>query len=161
MGIVLLKYAYDQNKITKTQLEEAVLSLMPHFSRGFSYGIEDDHGKGVIVEFAELYMSGAIVETEEHKYKFNFEMPNFYDKFTDAALKIMQAQKDGDYNTAKDLIENSPKRLPEHLKDKIIPQLKDMPKDVRPWYSPTFSPEVEREMYELEQQKISETMQTK
>lgn len=152
LGIVLLKYAYDQNKITKLQLEEAVLSLMPHYSRGFSYGIEDSHGKGVIVEFAELYMSGAIVETEDHKYRFNLEMPNFYDKFEDAALKIMQAQKDGDYDTAKDLIENSPSRLPEHLKDNIIPQLKDMPKDVRPWYGPIFSPEVEREMYETARQ---------
>lgn len=152
LGIALLKDAYDRGMITKDELEDAVLSMMPTYARGLSYGLEDAHGIGNMIQLAELYKRGAIVETKDKdgktKYALNLESPDLYEAFRNAAMDIIEIQMRGDYEAAKDLVENAASRLPENLKKEILPALKSMPKDLRPWYSPIFSPSVEREMYE-------------
>jgi hypothetical protein len=149
LGIVLLKYAYDKGEITKAQLENAVLSMLPTYARGFSFGLEDAHGIGAMIEFVELYKRGVIAETPDHKYTVNLNSPHIYDAFMDAALMIINLQLHGSAQDAKDLINNAYSQLPENVKQEIIPALRSTPKDLRPWYTPVFGERVNREMYEM------------
>ena len=103
----------------------------------------------MLIQFAELYKSGAMVETKEGKYAFDLNDPDIYDKFRDAAVNIIQIQMNGDLNKAKDLVDGAKSRLPENLSQNIVPQLESMPKDLRPYYSFKFGPSIEQWGYEL------------
>lgn len=136
-GITLLKAAQQQGKISTKQLQEAVLSLFPHYSRGLSYGNDDVHGEGVMVEITALTKAGVLVETPEGRYKFDFARPDFYSAFEKAAVEIMNIQKRGDYVEAERLVSEAQQNLPPRLKEQMR-VLAEQPRDFYPWYSFKF-----------------------
>ncbi|MBS3121462.1 hypothetical protein J4434_01080 [Candidatus Woesearchaeota archaeon] len=146
LGMAILGQAVRQNLISEEEWKNALISIIPSYLRGLSYGVDDPHGTGSILQFAELYKAGVIVETPEGKYKIDLDNPQIYDAFYETALKIMTIQQEGDYKSAKNWIKESQEQLPKLLQEKHIPVIGEMPRDVYLWYSFKFSPNVEREM---------------
>lgn len=137
-GITLLRAAQQQGQISTQQLQEAVLSLFPHYSRGLSYGNDDVHGEGVMVEITALTKAGVLVETPEGRYKFDFTHPNFYSAFEKTGVEIMNIQKRGDYAAAEKLVLEAKQNLPSRMKEQMT-VLAEQPRDFYPWYEFKFS----------------------
>ncbi|MBI4453946.1 hypothetical protein HY636_04860 [Candidatus Woesearchaeota archaeon] len=146
LGMALLGQAVRLGLISEEEWNKALFSIIPSYLRGLSYGVDDPHGTGSILQFAELYKAGVIEETPEGKYKINLDSPKLYDAFYETALKIMTIQKEGDYSAADNWVKESQKQLPKLLQEKHIPVIEEMPRDVYLWYSFTFSLNVERDM---------------
>ena len=146
-GLTSLPLAIQKGIVTQAQADKAAIAFFYGILRGLAYGMSDPHGVGSIIEFTSLCKEGGLVEKEGY-YMVNLKNGAFFDAAKKVARRMEQIQfksgaqgKEAKQELA-DWLEESKQDMPLLMKNKFLPILEQMSKDVFPWYHFKFSPTV-------------------
>lgn len=102
MGLYLVQQFHKMGEL-EGDLKDNYVTFVASIFRSIRFGTASSHGKANMVRFYYLMEQGALERTEEGQYKINFE------KLEKAMLDLMNiiivTQGEGDYDTAKEMIE--------------------------------------------------------
>lgn len=130
-SLYLIEYLLENKKLPGRFKEESPATYLASMFRSLRFGINEAHGKGVLLQFNWLYEKGAILRSNEGKYILNLE--KFKEGIKTLLERIIYLQATGDYEGVKELslkYTNPPEFL---IKD--LERLKQIPVDIRPIYN--------------------------
>ncbi len=154
-GLASTPFALQHGALTEHTARGACLAMLAGHLRGLSYGMSDAHGMGAFIEFAEQVKLGGLVETADGHFRTQCADGTAVRAAATIghridALEFDSAQSPAAATIATDAaaqwLAQSKADLPKIMREKYIPALEKMPKDIFPWYTFQFSPEVERDM---------------
>ena len=130
-GLFALQFLIDKGVVAKSVEEPMYITYLAGTFRSVRFGINDAHGKGMVMQFNYLMDLGAIqYDTATATFKVNVaSMKVASQKLTGT---IMTIQAEGSYEHAKALFEKYVVIRPE-MKT-VLDKLKDIPTDIAPSY---------------------------
>ncbi|MBF0407657.1 MAG: peptidase [Candidatus Riflebacteria bacterium] len=124
-------YLLDKGEISK-ELEKTLLpTYLAGLFRTIRFGLEEAHGKGVMIQFDFLSENGAISYDSKTK-TFMAHADKIRDNFRELARILLEIEANGDYAAASALIEKSGKPTSE-VKE-ALSRLTHVPVDIKPVY---------------------------
>jgi len=133
-SLYLIDFLVKNKKLPSSLENESPATYLASLFRSLRFGIQEAHGKGVLLQFNWLYEKGAILRSSEGKYILNLE--KFREGLKTLLEKIIYLQAKGDWEGTKELslkYTNPPEFL---IKD--LEKLKEIPTDIRPIYKTNF-----------------------
>lgn len=102
MGLYLVQQFHNKEEIDG-KLKDNYMTFVASIFRSIRFGTASAHGKANMVRFNYLIDQGALVRTEDGQYRINFE--KLEEAMVDLLNTIIVIQGDGDYDRAKNMIE--------------------------------------------------------
>lgn len=133
-SLFLIDYLIQNKKLPSKLENESPITYLASLFRSLRFGMEEAHGKGVLLQFNWLYENRAILRTNEGRYLLDLE--KFKKGLKSLLEEIILLQANGDYDGTLKLSMKYTK-APEFLK-KDIEKLKEIPVDINPIYSTSF-----------------------
>ncbi len=133
-SLYLIDYLVKNKKLPKALENEVPATYLASMFRSLRFGVNEAHGKGVLLQFNWLYEKGGILRSPEGKYILSLE--KFKEGLKGLLEKIISLQAKGDYEGTKILSEKYTK-MPDFLKEDLK-KLKDLPVDIKPIFSLNF-----------------------
>lgn len=133
-SLFLIDYLIQNKKLSSNLENESPATYLASLFRSLRFGMEEAHGKGVLLQFNWLYENGAILRNSEGKYILNLE--KFKKSLKSLLEEIISLQANGDYKGTLKLSLKYTK-APEFL-IKDLEKLKEIPIDINPVYSTSF-----------------------
>ncbi len=103
LGLYLVTRLYEMGELKEGEVMDNYVTFLAGIFRSCRFGAASAHGKANMVRFYYFQDKGAFTHNDDGTYSVNF------DKMKDAVIsssqQILKIQGDGDYNTAKSLIE--------------------------------------------------------
>lgn len=116
LGLYLVTKLYEMGELNNGELLDNYVTFLAGIFRSCRFGASSAHGKANMMQFYFFEKTGAFTRTEEGFYSVNFE------KMKEAVKKsiqlILQIQGDGNYEMAKELVDNDG-FIKEQLKDDL------------------------------------------
>ena len=104
MGLYLVAKLYEKGEISSGELMDNFVTFTAGIFRSCRFGASDAHGKANMLEFNFFEDAGAFTRNPETgKYTVNFD--KMYDAMIASVELILTTQGDGNYETAKKLVE--------------------------------------------------------
>ena len=120
MGLYLVQQFHNKGEL-EGDLKANYMTFVASIFRSIRFGTASAHGKANMVRFNYLIDQGALVRTENGQYRINFE--KLEKAMVDLLNTIIVIQGDGDYDRAKNMIEEMGM-----VKDKLAKDLKSLEK---------------------------------
>jgi len=130
-GLFALQYLIDNGIVQKSIEEPMYITYLAGTFRSVRFGINDAHGKGMVLQFNYLMDLGAI-EYNASTGTFSANIPKMKDASQRLTGDIMTIQAEGSYEKAKALFEKYVVIRPE-MKT-VLDKLTDIPTDIAPSY---------------------------
>lgn len=130
LGAWNLLYAIDNKLITSFDANAMYVAYVADICRLMRHGLEEAHGKGSAMQWNWYREKGAIVPTQNGKFRVDFV--KMHDAVKSLATELLTIEATGDYQRAKNIGEKYGKATPEI--QKMIDGLKDVPVDIAPVY---------------------------
>jgi hypothetical protein len=115
LGLYLVTKLYEMGELTSGEVMDNYVTFLAGIFRSCRFGAADAHGKANMVRFYYFEKEGAFTHNDDGTYSVNF------DKMQKAVIssiqQILKIQGDGDYKTAKELVEKDGSIKPELQKD--------------------------------------------
>jgi hypothetical protein len=115
LGLYLVTKLYEMNEISSGEVMDNYVTFLAGIFRSCRFGAASAHGKANMMQFEFFKKTGAFNRSEDGFYSVNFD--KMKDAVKESVNLILKIQGDGDYNTAKELIEKDGKIKPELQKD--------------------------------------------
>src|ERR1041385_1503499 len=131
-GLFALQYLIDKGIVDKSTEHKMYVTYLAGVFRSVRFGINEAHGKGMMLQFNYLTDEGAFEYSEsKNTFRVNFEkIKNAVKKLTG---EIMTVQAEGNYDKAKELLDRYVVVKP--AMQKILDKLVDVPVDIEPHFS--------------------------
>lgn len=133
-SLFLIDYLIQNKKLPSNLENESPITYLASLFRSLRFGMEEAHGKGVLLQFNWLYENGAILRSSEGRYILNLE--KFKKELKSLLEEIILLQANGSYEGTLKLSLKYTK-APEFL-IKDLEKLREIPVDINPIYSTTF-----------------------
>ena len=130
-GLFALQYLIDKGTVQKSIEESIYVTYLASAFRSVRFGVNDAHGKGMVLQFNYLMDLGAI-EYRASTATFRANIPKMKDASQRLTGDIMTIQAEGSYDKAKALFEKYVVIRPEMTK--VLDKLSDIPTDIAPSY---------------------------
>jgi len=131
MGAYNLLYMIERGEIPQSEREPFLATYFAGLFRSMRFGIGEAHGKGAAVQYSFFREAGA-VEWDENLKRFRVDYPKLEQAISDLTAKFVIVQGDGDYDAAKDFLDQYAKK--DAIADQILSGFDDIPVDIRPVY---------------------------
>lgn len=105
VGLYIVTWLFDNKQITEHTLLDNYVTFLAGIFRSVRFGASSAHGKANMIEFNYLNEKGAFV-LNDNTGKYTVQFDNMRQAVTDLAHMILTIQGNGDYNGAKELINN-------------------------------------------------------
>ena len=103
LGLYLVSKLYEMGELTSGELMDNYVTFLAGIFRSCRFGAADAHGKANMVRFYYFEKEGAFARNNDGTYSVNFE--KMKKAVTGSVQQILKIQGDGDYKSAKELIE--------------------------------------------------------
>ncbi len=131
VGIWSLLYAIDKKLITTFDAPMLFATDAALLFRSMRFGIGEAHGGGTALEWNWYREKGAIVPSENGRYK--VDASKFREAVRTLAEELLRIEATGDYARAERLLKKYAVSTPEI--ESVIPRLKDIPVDITPIFA--------------------------
>jgi len=131
VGIWSLLYAIDKKLITTFDAPMLFATDAGLLFRSMRFGIGEAHGGGTALEWNWYREKGAIVPSENGRYK--IDVSKFREAVRTLADELLLMEATGDYAGAERLLKKYAVSTPEI--ESVIPRLKDIPVDITPVFA--------------------------
>jgi len=115
LGLYLVTKLYEMGELSSGEVMDNYVTFLAGIFRSCRFGASSAHGKANMMQFEYFKKTGAFNRSDEGFYSVNFD--KMKDAVKESVKLILKIQGDGDYNTAKELIEKDGKIKPELQKD--------------------------------------------
>lgn len=103
LGLYLVTKLYEMGELREGEVMDNYVTFLAGIFRSCRFGAASAHGKANMVRFYYFQDKGAFTRNTDGTYSVNFE--KMKDAVISSSREIIKIQGDGDYNTAKSLIE--------------------------------------------------------
>ncbi|HCC71318.1 MAG TPA: Zn-dependent hydrolase, partial [Bacteroidales bacterium] len=104
MGLYLVTRLYEMGELASGEVLDNYVTFFAGIFRSSRFGAASAHGKANMLNMKYFADRGAFIYQEDGTYKVNFE--EMKDAVVSLVEKILTVQGDGDYEAAKEWIEN-------------------------------------------------------
>jgi len=139
LGLGSLPEMVRRGIISKEQADHAAIGMVAMLMRGLAMGEEDDHGKAALLTFPLLLEQGAIRETTDGKYAANLDERKIFKTAWELGQQLNRIQATGNFQECDALYRHAAERMPLKMKEEYLPKLREMPRDLFPYYRFKFS----------------------
>jgi len=112
LGLYFITWLFDNKYIKKNTLLDNYVTFIAGIFRSVRFGAASAHGKANMIEFNYLMNKGAFTYNDKTE-KFTVDLDKMKIAVADLVKDILTIQGDGDYNKAKELINNYAVMKPE------------------------------------------------
>jgi len=105
VGLYIVTWLYDHKQITEHTLLDNYVTFLAGIFRSVRFGASSAHGKANMIEFNYLNEKGAFIYNEQ-KGKYTVQLDKMRDAVASLANLILTTQGNGDYNGAKEILNN-------------------------------------------------------
>lgn len=105
VGLYIVTWLSDNKQITEHALLDNYVTFLAGIFRSVRFGASSAHGKANMIEFNYLNDKGAFVYNE-NTGKYTIQLDKMREAVAGLAQMILTTQGNGDYNGAKDIIQN-------------------------------------------------------
>ena len=127
LGMYNLLFLMDKGVFEK-DVFSAYATYLGGMFRSIRFGIGEAHGGGIAIQFNYLMDEGAIYKGEDGKL--HVDSDEMEDVIVDLSEKVLMIQAEGDYEAAKELVDEYANMTP--VMEEYINQIKDLPVDIDP-----------------------------
>ncbi|MEZ5195065.1 MAG: Zn-dependent hydrolase [Bacteroidales bacterium] len=103
LGLYLVTKLYEMGEFTDTDLMENYVTFMAGIFRSVRFGASSAHGKANMIRFNYFQEKGAFTKNADGTYSIDFE--KMQQVSTELAKLILKVQGDGDYESAKNMVD--------------------------------------------------------
>lgn len=115
LGLYLVTKLYEMGELSSGEVMDNYVTFLAGIFRSCRFGAASAHGKANMMQFEFFKKTGAFNRSDDGFYSVNFD--KMKDAVKESVKLILKIQGDGDYNTAKELIEKDGIIKPELQKD--------------------------------------------
>jgi hypothetical protein len=115
LGLYLVTKLYEMGELTSGEVMDNYVTFLAGIFRSCRFGAASAHGKANMMQFEYFKQAGAFKRSDDGLYSVNFDMMK--SAVTSSVQLILRIQGDGDYVTAKTIIEKDGSIKPELQKD--------------------------------------------
>ncbi len=103
LGLYLVNELYDMGELTSGEVMDNYVTFLAGIFRSCRFGAASAHGKANMMRFNYFEREGAFTRQEDGTYKVNFD--KMKEAITSSVQQVLIIQGDGDYETAKKLVD--------------------------------------------------------
>ena len=103
LGLYLVNELYDKGELTSGEVMDNYVTFLAGIFRSCRFGAASAHGKANMMRFNYFEREGAFTRQEDGTYKVNFD--KMKEAITSSVQQVLIIQGDGDYETAKKLVD--------------------------------------------------------
>ena len=103
LGLYLVNELYDKGELTSGEVMDNYVTFLAGIFRSCRFGAASAHGKANMMRFNYFEREGAFTRQEDGTYKVNFD--KMKEAITSSVQQVLIIQGDGDYETAKELVD--------------------------------------------------------
>ncbi len=104
LGLYLVNELYEMGELTSGEVMDNYVTFLASIFRSCRFGAASAHGKANMMRFNYFEREGAFKRQDDGTYKVNFD--KMKEAITSSVQQVLIIQGDGDYEAAKELVEN-------------------------------------------------------